>query len=69
MEQQRLYRLAHESIQISAIWQRSGYWTLDVRARRQDEPWAEADRLNYEVLDAAELADALDASVRFLLGL
>jgi hypothetical protein len=69
IEQQRLYRLAHEQINIAARWTPAG-WTVTVAGRRQGETWAEADRAQvYGALSGGELADTIDGVLAYLLGL
>jgi hypothetical protein len=64
----RLFRGAHEDVQISCHATAGGYWRMRMAARRSGEGWAEADRAVYEGLTTDELVDVLEATIEKVLG-
>jgi len=63
VEQERLFRLALEALVIRASYRAGAGWELTVRARRQDESWAECPERLYTRLTSPELADVLCSEV------
>lgn len=69
MDQLRAFRLAPEALAVTALYHPGQGWALLVRVRRGDEEWSETTPDLYQSLTTEEMADALDASARSLLGL
>jgi len=63
MQQQRLFRLAPESLYVSAVFEPSSGWRLKVAVRRQDESWSEAGQSVYSHMTTLELTDVICSEV------
>lgn len=59
MREERLFRLAYEAINLTAVYEHGHGWRLRVVARRQDEQWDEAQLVEYSRLTTDELADVI----------
>lgn len=68
MTQQRLFRLAPETLIFQAIYVPGEGWQLAVRMRRQNEPWNDAYEMRYRCLTTAELADVIAVEAATQLG-
>lgn len=62
-DDERLFRLAHEAVAVTAtyVWARG--WTLRIGARRQGESWDTSWHEDYELLTTEELLQVLEAEL------
>lgn len=67
MDQERLFRLAYDGIDVGVIWEHRRGWRLRVRARRADEAWSDVSAAVYEGLTHEEMLSTLESHLRHLL--
>lgn len=69
MEQERLFRLAVEAVNVHARFEPGVGWLCTVGYRRQDERWDSAYRASYAALATPELLEVICAEMEKALGL
>lgn len=69
MDQERLFRLAHEAIAISARFVAGHGWEVHITARRGDETWEQARKGVYSHLSTYELYTAITSELEAQLGI
>jgi len=63
MIQDRLFRLAVESVNVNANHVAGEGWSVTITSRRQGEQWDESGASTYSSLSTAELLDVIDAEL------
>lgn len=66
--QERLFRLAVEALNVSAVHEWNRGWRVTIGARRQDEEWSDAGRRTYTYLTTEELFDVIVAELERIFG-
>lgn len=69
MQQERLFRLAVEAINVQVTFVPGEGWSMRAGWRRQDECWSDAQRVEYSHLTTPELVDVIDAELGRALGM
>lgn len=69
MQQERLFRMAVDSVDVNAFYEWPRGWHLCVRVRRADESWSDVEPDLYDGLSSEELADVIACSIQDALGL
>jgi hypothetical protein len=59
-EQQRLFPLAVEVVNLHALHHAGEGWSVGIAARRQGEPWGDAAWTQYSHLSTAELIQTIE---------
>ena len=67
--QERLFRLAHEAVSVSAHFIKGEGWSVRICMRRGDETWEQARRSDYSHLNTEELVTVIDTELEYGLGL
>jgi len=63
MEQERLFRLAVDAINVHASHEGGRGWRVGIRARRGDEEWSDVAGRDYTYLSTDELLDVIAAEL------
>lgn len=67
VQEQRLFRLAHEAVSITAAYVGGQGWSVTVRLRRGDESWSDAYSAQYSHLSTSEMVDVIECELLQLL--
>jgi hypothetical protein len=67
--QDRLFRLAIESVHVHAVHEWNRGWRVGIGARRGDEEWEQAEKRSYTYLSTPEMADVVCSEWARIFGL